>query len=148
VEVEKAASAVPEFELGGVSDRETVDYGPDQMVTKTVDALWLPSVAEISGVSPSTRAATDRPGWTSVLRAEGSQYLMYAGADVREEDANSLLARADAASGKPCAWWLRSVENASFAYVGESGSIEREDAEDEEYHAPVDALGVVPGFCL
>ena len=146
--VQKAAVAVPEFELGGVGDQGTVGYSPDAVLGATVDYLWLPAISELSGVSPETVAATDRPGWVPVLRAEGGQYRLFADEGISEEQPNDTLKRSLVGESAPGSWWLRSVENASFAYVREDGSIDREDSEDESFPLPSEALGIVPCFAL
>jgi len=67
---------------------------------------------------------------------------------VQEEEANDLLVRHLAGSGDSCRWWLRSVEDGSFAYVDERGSVNREDSEEAEDPLGGEALGVVPCFAL
>ncbi|MDO4889936.1 MAG: DUF6273 domain-containing protein [Coriobacteriaceae bacterium] len=146
--VQTAAGGVPEFEVGGVDDQGTVDYAAGHLTEHGTDALWLPAVVELSGVSTQSKAAIERPGWTALLQAEGSQYSLLANANVQEEEANDLLVRHLAGSGDSCCWWLRSVEDGSFAYVDERGSVNREDSEDAEYPSGGESLGVVPCFAL
>lgn len=142
--VEKASIVVPEFELGGVSDQGTVDYSPEQVVGATVDTLWLLSVAEVSGVSANSEAAADRPEWNAILQAEGTQYQLFADTGIDEDHPNAGLVRTRAnAPDRPCAWWLRSLENGTFADVRADGSVDRM----EEASGGTE-LGIVPCFSV
>ena len=133
-----------------VSQEETygsdmVDQSTESLVEQSADKLWIPALAELSGVSGETEAASDSPEWTAPLRAEGSQYQLFADCAVVEDKPNAILTRScpwlDMA---PCRWGLRSVEDITFDEVRSNGSVKRR----EDVSVAGDSLGVVPCFAL
>ena len=140
VEVEKASCVVPQIETL-IDDQDMLMSSPASLIGKSVDKLWIPALVEVSGVQSDTAAASEFSAWTPVLQAEGKQYRVFSDANVKEESANDALAMELATdtwnepatetsgsnSSKGCRWWLRSLEEWTFANVLENGSIDRRD---------------------
>ena len=144
-DVEKPSCVVPQRETA-VDDSNALLTPASSLIATSVDKLWLPSVAELTGVSDASTAAMEYPEWTAVLRSEGTRYQLFADAGVSETEPNELLVRSLAGDGegKPCRWWLRSVEEWSFASVMADGSVDR-----REHSVPGGtAQAVVPFFAV
>ena len=144
-DVEKPSCVVPQRETV-VDDAGALLTPASSLIATSVDKLWLPSVVELTGVSDASPAAGEYPEWTSVLRSEGAQYQLFADAGVSETEPNELLARSLAGDGegKPRRWWLRSVEEWTFASVMADGSVDR-----REHSVPSGtAQAVVPFFAV
>ena len=145
VDVAKPSIAIPEFLIANVDDNNVAEFSDKSLMSSGVDKLWLPSVVEVGDPAEDALAVEERPEWTSVLAGEGARYQLFADA----EQAGTLnavrvhklaTAESDAA---PCRWWLRSVEDMTFADVRADGTLDR--MQDELAAHP---LGVVPCFAL
>ena len=144
VDVVKSSLVTPERELSMV-DTGALTGSIESLIGQGVDKLWIPSLVELSGVEDSSATAKAHPEWTAPLKAEGSQYRLFADAEVSERHANVVLVRSLAGHDESVLpWWLRSVEGQTFAEVLANGSIDRRDWAP----AASTSLGVVPFFAL
>ena len=140
VPVEKTSCMVPEFELGGIDDQGAASFSKESLLGTSVDALWLPAAVELAG--SASLSSDERPEWNEVLQGEGSQYQMFSDSGVSANDGNDVLKRALPAQAS-ARWWLRSLQDATFADVRENGSLDCE----EEVSAGT-PQGIVPCFAI
>lgn len=150
LDVAKTSIAIPESQVAIVDDNDMASFSDESLVTAGVDKLWLPAVAEVGDPAEDAVAADEQSEWTSVLKAEGKRYQLFADAEQAGTlaDARIRALASDGASdgkgsGSACRWWLRSVEYASFCNIRENGSLDR--MGDELAAHP---LGVVPCFAV
>lgn len=113
-------------------------------VSSTIDALWLPSMAEIIGpigwTWPSDPDNSD--GYNAIASSEGEQYALFAEMGVEALAANPGL-ELEATEG-PIEWWERSCSpsgTSKFRAVSTEG-------DPTEIRATSNELGVCLGFCL
>lgn len=142
-DVVKSSLVVPESETE-IDDAGVLLTSVDALIGQGVDKLWLPALVELTNVKDNSETAQAYPEWTSPLKAEGSQYQLFADAKASERQPNDVLARRLAGGGEACRWWLRSVEDWTYAEVLEDGAIDRRN------EVPVAATpqGVVPCFSV
>ena len=144
-DVVKSSLVVPNREQGELDDAGALLVPIDSLVGQGVDRLWIPAVVELSGVDEKSKTAEDAPYWTAPLRAEGSQYQLFADMGVSEDAQNDILVRSLVGSEDAAQrWWLRSVEETTFAQVLENGRVDRRES-SEIASAP---LGIVPCFSI
>ena len=145
VDVAKPSVSIPEFLIANVDDNNVAEFSDESLMSSGVDKLWLPSVVEVGAPAEDVLAVEERPEWTSVLAGEGTRYQLFADAE-QAGSLNAIRVRKLATAGPnaaPCRWWLRSVEDMTFADVRADGSLDR--MQDELAAHP---LGVVPCFAL
>ena len=143
-DVTKTSLVVPEREVE-MNDGGALLPSVDSLVGTGVDKLWIPAVVEVSGVSSKSSAGQEYPEWNVPLKAEGSQYQLFSDCKVAESSANSVLVRSlPNAKDEAQRWWLRSVEDWTFAEVLEDGSVDRRD----KVPAAGTAQAVVPCFAI
>jgi len=143
-DVVKRSLVVPAREQE-LDDTGTLLSSVDSLVGEGTDRLWIPALAEVSGVKDNSPTAKESPEWTAPLKAEGSQYQLFHDAVVSERSANGVLVRALAGGdGAACRWWLRSAEDWTYAQVLADGFIDRR---DDTPTAPT-PQGVVPCFAI
>lgn len=140
--VVKTSCVVPRCEAGNVGEGGVATFSGEELLGRATDKLWLPAAVE---VADATEGAIDTEGmtaWASVLQMEGSRYQLFADAE-QGGTADASRVRILAGDGKPCRWWLRSVENYGFIDVREDGTLDR--LEEELSAHP---QGVVPCFAI
>ena len=145
VDVAKPSVSIPEFLIANVDDNNIAEFTDESLMSSGVDKLWLPSVAEAGNPSEDAEAVEERPEWTPVLAGEGSRYQLFADAE-QAGSLNAVRVRklvGSSADAEPCRWWLRSVEDATFADVRKDGALDR--MQDILAAHP---LGVVPCFAI
>ena len=142
--VVKSSLVVPALEQE-IDDAGTLLSSTDSLIGEGVDKLWIPALVELSGVKDNSPTAKSCPEWTAPLKAEGSQYKLFADISVSERRANdALVYRLAGGDGTALRWWLRSLEDCTFAEVLADGAIDRR---DETPVAPT-PLGIVPCFAI
>lgn len=144
-DVAKPSVAIPEFLIANVDDNNVAEFSDASLMSSSVDKLWLPSVAEVGDPAEDSEAVEERPEWTPVLVGEGSRYQLFSDAE-QAGALNAVRVRKLVGSGAdadPCRWWLRSVEDVTFADVRKDGSLDR--MQDVLAAHP---LGVVPCFAI
>lgn len=106
-------------------------------VSQTGDVMWLPSYIELTGqVSAELQEAS------SLLQQEGSQYQLFADADVSASSNNSVLVMHSGSQAS--AWWLRTgdfTNDTSWYYVNAAGSATSGGPANSDYV-------LVPCFCI
>lgn len=143
-DVVKSSLVVPERELS-LDDAGALLASTDALIGQGTNKLWIPAIAELSGVKDNSPTAKSYPEWTAPLKAEGNQYRLFADADVSERYGNAVLVRTLAGGdGAALSWWLRGVEEWTFAQVLPDGSIDRRD----QVPAASTPQGIVPFFAL
>ena len=129
---------------------------PAEWVSETSDKLWLFSAAELCGAVPEQESMGVDASMTRVYGAEGTQYRLFADANVQAFAPNAVLERGSTT------WWLRTKMlefGDGFWLVGTDGTPLNgfgEDARvvnDPEYApdkawGPDHARGVIAGFCV
>lgn len=144
-DVAKQSVAIPEFLIANVDDNSMAEFSDESLMSAGVDKLWLPCVNEVGDPSEDSEAVEERSEWTPVLQREGERYQLFA--DAESADAlNALRMRKLVGQGDDapaCRWWLRSVEDMTFADVRKDGSLDR--MQDVLAAHP---LGVVPCFAV
>lgn len=138
----KTSCVVPRCEAGNVGEGGVASFSGEELLGRATDKLWIPAAVEIANPTEGALDTEGMTAWASVLEMEGSRYQLFADA----EQAGSLDAsrvRALVGNGKPCRWWLRSVENYGFIDVRKNGSLDR--LEEELSAHP---QGVVPCFAI
>ena len=124
---------------------DTLLSSVDSLIGQGTDTLWIPALVELSGVKGNSAIAKERPEWTAPLRAEGSQYQLFADVGVSEQKPNEVLVRHFAGEGDSCGWWMRSLEEWTFSSVDFDGMVNRRGGSDQLASLP---KGVVPCFAL
>lgn len=145
LDIAKPSVAVPEFLIANVDDNNVAGFSDQSLMSSGVDRLWLPSVVEVGDPSEDALAVEERPEWTPVLLGEGSRYQLFSDAE-QAGDLNAVRVRKLAGGegdGAICRWWLRSVEDVTFADVRKDGALDR--MQDVLAAHP---LGVVPCFAV
>ena len=131
-------------------------------ITSTSDKLWLLSATELCGAIPAAEDLDIDESISQVYRQEGSQYRLFATAQVAAFQPCELLAcqQANTTNGLPCTWWLRTktlefgegfwlvgTDGAALPGIGECAAAIAGDEEPTSW-GPDHARGVIVGFCL
>lgn len=150
VPVSKTSATVPR-DLVLDTDSDALDLTSTMLLETVDDHLWLPSVSEVAGISDDSEEAIDDPAWSTLLKQEGSQYLLFRDAGASEGEPCGALIKTLASpdgNGEACTWWLRSIYGTRFYDVSETGVVDRSYAGDGYRALPSEPLGVVPFFSI
>ena len=118
------------------------------VVTTTIDKLWLPSYVELAGTDlanrhwPSTIYGGQYAWCDEVISIEGSQYSLFSETGINAFSPNEVLSRRYEES--PCRWWLRT----SNPHISNDTLLVAADGNLNDDAGPIEAFGVVPGFCI